>query len=45
MTDLGRYAFDVALAYGLSAVLIGGLVGWTLIRARAVRRRLGERGE
>ena len=45
MIDLGKYAFDVWLAYGVSVGLVGGLVAQTVIRARAVKRRLGEREE
>lgn len=40
MPDLGRYAAEVLLAYGASAVLIGGLVGASLLGARRARRRL-----
>lgn len=42
---LGRYAFDILLAYGLSAALILGLVAQSLLAARAARRALRERGE
>jgi heme exporter protein CcmD len=42
---LGRYAFDILLAYGLSALLIVGLVAQSVLAARAARRRLEERGE
>ena len=45
MIDLGKYAFDVWLAYGVSAALVGGIVAQTLIRSRAVKRRLGEEEE
>ena len=44
MIDFGRYAFDIWLAYGVSALLIGGLVAWSVAEARAVRRQLRERG-
>ncbi|WP_220746938.1 MULTISPECIES: heme exporter protein CcmD [Jannaschia] len=40
MIDLGKYAFDILLAYGLSAVLIIGLVAQTIASARSARRRL-----
>ncbi len=40
MTDLGKYAFDIWLAYGLSAVLILGLVVQSVLAARATRRKL-----
>lgn len=45
MIDLGRYAFDILLAYGLSALLIGGLVVQSILAARAARRALREHGE
>jgi heme exporter protein CcmD len=45
MEWLGRYAFDILLAYGLSALLIVGLVVQSVLAARAARRRLEERGE
>ena len=37
---LGKYAFDIWLAYGLSAALILGLVVQSVLAARAARRRL-----
>ena len=40
MPDLGPYAAEVLLAYGASAVLIGGLVAASLAAARRARRRL-----
>ena len=42
----GKYAFDIGLAYGLSAALILGLVVQSVLAARAARRRLeaAERG-
>jgi heme exporter protein CcmD len=46
MTEwLGRYAFDILLAYGLTIVLIVGLIVQSLAAARAARRKLEERGE
>jgi heme exporter protein CcmD len=42
---LGRYAFDILLAYGLTAILIVGLIVQTVLAARAARRKLAERGE
>ncbi|MBM2577887.1 heme exporter protein CcmD [Jannaschia sp. Os4] len=45
MIDLGKYAFDVWLAYAVSLGLVGGLVVQTVLRARAVKRRLGEAEE
>jgi heme exporter protein D len=40
MPDLGKYAFSVLSAYGVSIALILGLVGATLYRARQVRTTL-----
>ncbi len=37
---LGRYAFDIWLAYGVSAALILGLVVQSILAARTARRRL-----
>ena len=42
MADLGRYALEVGLAYGVSLVLIAALVAATLARGRSVRRALTE---
>lgn len=42
MIDLGRYAFDVWLAYGATGALVGGLVAQSLLASRAARARLGE---
>ena len=42
---LGKYAFDILLAYGLSALLIVGLIVQSVLAARSARRRLEERGE
>lgn len=36
MPDLGRYAFEVALAYGVSLALIAGIVVLSVLRARRV---------
>ena len=45
MPDLGRYAAEVLLAYGVSIVLIGGLVAASVIGAARAKRRLeGEAG-
>jgi heme exporter protein D len=38
--DLGRYAVEVSLAYGVSLALIGALVGWVWLRGQRVRREL-----
>jgi len=39
---LGPYAFDILLAYALSAALIAGLVIQSVVTARATRKRLEE---
>lgn len=38
--DLGRYAFEVTLAYGVSLGLLAGLVLFSVLRARRVARDL-----
>ncbi|SPJ23748.1 heme exporter protein CcmD [Palleronia abyssalis] len=40
MPDLGKYALEVGLAYGASAVLLLALVGLSVLRAARVRRQL-----
>lgn len=45
MPELGKYAVTVLAAYGATLALLALLVGWTWIRARAVRRRLAEAEE
>ena len=40
--DLGRYAFEVMLAYGITLGLVGGLVASSVLSARKARRRLGD---
>ena len=40
MTELGRHAVPVLTAWGVSAVLIAGLVAQTLIAASRARRAL-----
>ena len=45
MIDLGKYSFDILLAYGFSGVLILGLIAQSILAARASRRRLEEEGE
>jgi heme exporter protein D len=40
--ELGRYAFTVLSAYGVSFALLGGLIALTLARAGRVRRALAE---
>lgn len=44
MIDLGRYAGTVLAAYGVSLVLIGGLV-WQTVAANARARRALEEHE
>lgn len=38
--DLGKYAFTVLGAYGAAALLLGGLVLVSVLRAAAARRAL-----
>jgi heme exporter protein CcmD len=45
MTWLGQYAFDILLAYAITALLIGGLLGQSIRASRATRRALEARGE
>ena len=40
--DLGRYAVEVLSAYVVSLLLLGGIVVWYWMRARAVRRQLDQ---
>ena len=40
MPDLGKYALEVGLAYGLSAVLLAGIVVLSVLRARRMARAL-----
>ncbi len=42
MPELGKYAAEVLSAYGVSALLIAALVGWSFLRAARVRRDLAE---
>ena len=42
MPELGRYAFEVLLAYGVTLILVGGLVLFSILSARRARRRLGD---
>ena len=42
MIELGRYAAAVWLAYGVTALLVGGITVQSLLAARAVKARLGE---
>ena len=40
MPDLGKYTGDVLIAYGVSLLILGGIVLISILRARAVRARL-----
>ncbi|NIZ09846.1 heme exporter protein CcmD [Pseudooceanicola sp. HF7] len=40
MVDLGKYAGTVLSAYGVSLVLIGGIVALSLWRARRMKAQL-----
>jgi heme exporter protein D len=40
MPDLGKYAFTVLAAYGVSLGLLAGIVGLSLAQARRMKRRL-----
>lgn len=42
MSWLGKYALDILLAYGITALLVGGLIVQTALSARAARRALEE---
>ena len=42
MPDLGRYAAEVLSAYGVSLLLLIGLVAFSVWKARRVRARLDE---
>ncbi|MEM9971730.1 MAG: heme exporter protein CcmD [Pseudomonadota bacterium] len=40
--DLGRYAVEIALAYGVSLVLIAAIVWLSFAQSRAAKRELEE---
>jgi len=42
MPDLGKYAFEVGLAYGASLVLIAGLILYVWLRSERVKAALRE---
>ena len=42
MIDLGQYSFDILLAYGLSGILIAGLILQSVVASRRTARRLKE---
>lgn len=45
MIDLGKYGFDILLAYGLSGLLIVGLIAQSIIASRRTARRLKDAEE
>ncbi|NYS23685.1 heme exporter protein CcmD [Rhodobacteraceae bacterium 2376] len=40
--ELGRYATEVLSAYVVSLALLGGIVAWYWLRARAARSQLDQ---
>ena len=40
MIDLGKYAVTVLSAYGVTLLMLGGLILWTFIQGRRTRREL-----
>jgi len=40
MPELGKYAVAVLSSYGVSLVMLGALVAFSMVRARRVRRDL-----
>ena len=42
MPDLGTYAFEVSLAYGVSLLLLGAIVALSVAQARRTKRLLDE---
>ena len=42
MPELGKYAVSVLGSYGVTVLLLGGLVAVTWLRSVAVRRKLAE---
>ena len=42
MPDLGKYAVEVALAYGVSITLIAVILVLSVLRSRRVQRQLKE---
>jgi len=40
MPDLGKYAFEVMMSYGIGLGLIGVLVLWTWVQARRAKAAL-----
>lgn len=47
MPDLGKYAFEILMSYGLSLGLIGALIGisiWQSRRTKAALKRIENNG-
>ncbi|MFT6452843.1 MAG: heme exporter protein D [Halocynthiibacter sp.] len=42
MPDLGKYAFEVLLAYGATGLLLGALLWGSLARGARMKRRLAQ---
>jgi heme exporter protein D len=42
MPDLGTYAVEVSLAYGVSIALLVGVVALSVVQARRIKRALDE---
>ena len=40
MSDLGKYALEVGLAYGASTVLLAVLIALSVLRARRIAQQL-----
>ena len=40
MPDLGKYAFEILMSYGISLTLLAALVGLSWAQARRVKARL-----
>ena len=40
MPDLGKYAFEVGLAYGVSLAIVAALIVWVAMRSVQVKKRL-----
>ena len=45
MPDLGRYAVEVSLAYGVSLLLLAGIVVLSVVQARKTKRLLDKAEE
>ena len=43
--DLGRYALEVSLAYGVSLLLLAGIVALSVAQSRRTKRLLDEAEE